>query len=162
MKRTYQPKIVRRKRTHGFRLRSATPGGRRILANRRRKGRKRLTVWGMGGNTFRKSERLRFRSQFAKTLEEGQKKRVGAFCTVFYIPNNLNRVRLGIIASKKIGNAVSRNRAKRRIREVFRGIKSRVSPAMDIVIISGKDLILLPFSTLERRILQVFIPNFEI
>ena len=115
----------------------------------------------MGGKTFRKKERLRSRPQFAKALEEGQKKRVGTFCTVFYIPNNLNRLRLGIIASKRIGNAVVRNRAKRRIREVFRGIKNQVSPAMDIVIISGKDMILLPFSTLERRILQVFIPNLE-
>jgi len=115
----------------------------------------------MGGNTFRKSEVLRSRSQYNKALEEGQKKRIGTFCTVFFIPNNLDRLRLGIIASKKIGNAVVRNQSKRRIREVFRVIKSRISPAFDIVIISGKDLIRLPFSTLEQRILQVFIPNHE-
>ncbi|MGB5694297.1 MAG: 50S ribosomal protein L34 [Polyangiales bacterium] len=44
MKRTYQPHRKRRLRTHGFRARMKTKGGRSVINSRRRKGRKSLSV----------------------------------------------------------------------------------------------------------------------
>ena len=87
-------------------------------------------------------------------MDNGQKKKVEAICTIFWLQNGLDRQRLGVISSRKVGNAVVRNYAKRKIREVFRRIKTNIQPPVDIVVIVGKGVIALPFPVLEQKISQ--------
>jgi ribonuclease P protein component len=62
-------------------------------------------------------------------------------------PNSVGHDRLGIIASKRVGGAVDRNRAKRRIREVFRNNRERSAGVvdLDLVVIARSDLVDAPF-----------------
>ena len=104
--------------------------------------------------SFTKDERLLARSDFKKVMTQGRKKMVDRTCTLFFLPNSLGRKRLGIIASRKVGNAVDRNRAKRKIREIFRRHKNLGGQDVDIVVISARKLVNLPYATLERKLIQ--------
>lgn len=94
------------------------------------------------------------RVEFENVMDNGQKKKVDNICTVFWLRNGLGHKRLGIISSRKVGKAVVRNYTKRKIREVFRRIKVKIQPPMDIVVIVGKGVIPLPFPVLEKKITQ--------
>jgi ribonuclease P protein component len=59
--------------------------------------------------------------------------------TCFALPNELGSPRLGIAASRKIGNAVTRNRAKRLVRELFRDTKPL--KGIDIVVIPRREMV---------------------
>ena len=106
----------------------------------------------MADLSFSKLERLTTRLEFEKVLAEGKRNRVGKLCTIFSLPNNLNRKRLGIIASKRIGNAVARNRVKRAIREIFRQVKHQIIPATDIVVISGKEMVVESYKVIDEKL----------
>lgn len=55
---------------------------------------------------------------------------------VYVMKNRTKNVRVGITTSKKIGNAVLRNRSRRVIREAFRGLAGRVRPGFDLVFVA--------------------------
>jgi ribonuclease P protein component len=108
----------------------------------------------MVNQSFTKGERLLTRPDFKKVMDQGRKKMLDRTCTLFFLPNSLGRKRLGIIASRKIGNAVHRNRAKRKIREIFRRHKDLGAQDMDIVVISARKLVNLPYAILEQKLKQ--------
>jgi ribonuclease P protein component len=69
------------------------------------------------------------------------------YSTVFVLPNDRGTGRLGIAATRKLGGAVQRNRAKRLIREVFR--RNKIASGFDVVVIPKRDLLDASLSTLE-------------
>jgi ribonuclease P protein component len=71
----------------------------------------------------------------------------GRYGTIFFLPNELGASRLGVAATRKLGGAVERNRAKRLIREVFR--RSNLVPGTDIVVVPRRELLDASLSAFE-------------
>ena len=82
-----------------------------------------------------KNHRLRKRWQFQKVQQRGSRKRASCFL-VLYLPSAEKQSRIGITVSKKVGNAVVRNRVKRWIREAARMEYSLLKGIWDIVVIA--------------------------
>jgi len=95
---------------------------------------------------FRPAERIRRRAEFQQIYDRGLKVH-SRYTTVFLLANTLGVGRLGIAATRKLGGAVERNRAKRLIREVFR--RNKIAPGFDVVVIPKRELLDASLSTLE-------------
>ncbi len=77
-------------------------------------------------------ERIRRRPEFLRVQHGGVRTR-GRYLTLFALPNDRDVSRLGVIATRRLGNAAIRNRSKRQVREIFRLNKSR--PGFDLVVL---------------------------
>lgn len=83
---------------------------------------------------FTKAERLTRKKEFEKVFREGKVLKNGKI-VLYVIPNGLQHSRLGLVVSRKVGNAVRRNRAKRLLREAYRLNKHLLTSHVDIIAI---------------------------
>ena len=103
----------------------------------------------MPSHLFGKSRRVRRRREFQHAFDKGY--RVSSrYFTLILTAGATPASRLGIVASRKLGDAVHRNRAKRLIREIFRLLDPLPPQAVDVVVIPRRELFDAPFSDLQR------------
>ena len=105
---------------------------------------------------FSRDQRVRRRSEFQQVFERGTRVHARYF-TLLVRANGRSSHRLGIVASRKVGGAVERNRAKRLIREMFRQhIEARPTLAVDAVVIPRREMLDAPFPALVRDFQHVW------
>ena len=80
-------------------------------------------------------ERIRKKSDFAGLYRLGSRFR-GRLFTLVFLRNELGHARLAVVASRKVGSAVVRNRVKRRFRELFRREKGLLKEPLDLIVIA--------------------------
>lgn len=96
---------------------------------------------------------LRQNSQFKKAYEKGKYK--ASPFLVLYARKVNSDGGFGITASKKIGKAVSRNRAKRRLRGLYRKYRLRLKEGYDIVAVARSKTITAPSCMLEESFVKI-------
>ncbi len=103
----------------------------------------------MPSQRFSKAQRIRRRAEFQKAFEAGTRIQARYF-TIVVAPGAGASDRLGIVASRKLGDSVRRNLAKRLIRELFRQMPASPGrPGVDLVVIPRRELFDAAYSSLE-------------
>ena len=112
--------------------------------------------YGSSGFSFSYNERLHKNSDFKRVFEQGVRLSVG-FANIFIFDRKDGKPikRLGLVISKKIGIAVERNKAKRRIREIFRTDKHKLADGLDIIFVLKSGIKFQKYDFIEQKILNI-------
>ena len=96
--------------------------------------------------TLCRKQRLRHASQFEDTYEQNRRWH-GRYMVLFLRAAPDASLRLGMVASKKVGNAIARGRAKRRLREAFRRHRAAFTATTDdVVLVARRSILAAPWA----------------
>jgi ribonuclease P protein component len=98
---------------------------------------------------MKKTVPMKENRDFRRLYHKG-KSQAGRHVAVYCKQNRLDHNRLGITVSTKIGNAVTRNRAKRLIREAYRQYEDKLPTGMDFVVVARSRIVGATFWEVEK------------
>jgi ribonuclease P protein component len=104
---------------------------------------------------YPKAARLRRRREFLTVQRDGRRRHT-AHLVVIQRPAPGALSRFGVTASKRIGNAVVRNRLKRVLRAVFRAQRGALVPAVDVLVIAKPGADRLTYAQATDELLRAF------
>jgi ribonuclease P protein component len=102
-----------------------------------------------------KKLRLRNRGDFGRVYRSGKSFANRKLVVYWSNRHDIERFRLGVSASKKIGNAVVRNRMRRRLKEIVRLHEAEIRDHVDIILIVRNGAVDMEYRELEKSVLHV-------
>jgi len=99
-------------------------------------------------------QKLKSNREFRRVYDTG-KSFANKYVVIFFVKNNLDYNRVGVSATKKLGNSVLRNRTKRRIKEVYRLNVDRVKRGYDIIFLTRASAKKTNYKEIESAILHI-------
>ena len=103
---------------------------------------------------MKKQYRLKRRAAFAYVYRKGE--RASAHDLLLLCARSREGLKIGLSVSKKVGNAVTRNRVKRLLREAIRGIEDRIDAGYMYVVVARPSIVGLPLNKVAEEVTYSF------
>ena len=104
---------------------------------------------------MKRAYRLRRPDQFRRARRDGRTLTT-PLLTLNVVAGRRRRTRCGFVVGKRLGTAVRRNRAKRRVREAVRLVLPTITPGYDLVfVVRGPDVLAAPFTAIQQAVEQL-------
>ncbi len=103
---------------------------------------------------FPRSSRLKLGHEFTRAKTQGQRLACGCLIANWLPLPEGSALRLGVVTSKKLGNAVVRSRARRLLRESFRLHQNDFNRPVDLVLVARQSIVRKPFGAVEKDFLE--------